>query len=72
MPRPRVTARPRFMPVRSPLRIWSVAHCIVNELLTRMMVMSTERPRPKRPLPCQLMKSVPSGGHTAAVARTLK
>ncbi len=60
------------MPVRSPLRMRSVAHCIVNELLTRTMVMSTDRPRPNRPLPCQLMNSVPSGGHGTVVARTLK
>ena len=26
------------MPVRSPLRMRIVAHCIVNELVTRMMV----------------------------------
>ena len=51
MPSSERDRRPRFMPVRSPLRMRSVAHCIVNELLTRTMVMSTEMPRPNSPCP---------------------
>ncbi len=38
MPRIMVTAIARFMPVRSPLRICDMPHCMVNELLTRMIV----------------------------------
>jgi hypothetical protein len=38
---------------------------MVNELVTRMTVITAERP-------CQVMNSVPSGGNTGSVARTLK
>ena len=64
-----VTARPRFRPVRSPLRMRHVAHCIVNELATRMIVDEHDgRPMGRA---CR-MNSVPSGGQTGSVALALK
>ena len=43
MPRISVTATARFRPVRSPLRMRIVPHCIVTELISRMMVMTMGR-----------------------------
>ena len=49
----------------SPLRMRPTPHCMVNELLTRMTVTMIGSH-------WGLMKSVPCGGHVAAVDLTLK